>query len=99
MCCGTHVANLGMLQCVKLLGTETVKGNTRVSFVVGQAVVNLLGDVYDRVRVRQGCSPSFLLLLVVRLLSGLITYKCSRKRLWRWFSSNRCSRGLAAHVC
>ena len=49
MCCGTHVLNLSALQGIKLLQTEGIKGNTRVHFVVGQAVLTLLGELFDRV--------------------------------------------------
>jgi hypothetical protein len=52
MCCGTHVPNLGMLQCIKLLQTEPLKGNTRVHFVVGVGAIAMLGELYERVRSR-----------------------------------------------
>ncbi len=51
MCCGTHVPNLAMLQCVKLLHAEPIKGNMRVHFVVGVGAMAMLGDLFDRVRV------------------------------------------------
>jgi misacylated tRNA(Ala) deacylase len=54
MCCGTHVPNLSMLQCIKLLQTEPLKGNTRLHFVVGTAAIAMLGELYERVRRRNG---------------------------------------------
>jgi Ser-tRNA(Ala) deacylase AlaX len=41
-CGGTHVRSLAELQAVVLLGTERVRGGTRVSFVVGERVVRRL---------------------------------------------------------
>ncbi|KAG0175484.1 Alanyl-tRNA editing protein Aarsd1 [Apophysomyces sp. BC1034] len=47
-CCGTHVRHLGHLQCLKLLHTEKVRGgNTRVFFLVGQRVLQTLGELYS----------------------------------------------------
>ncbi|KAI8083156.1 Threonyl/alanyl tRNA synthetase [Halteromyces radiatus] len=47
-CCGTHLRDLGHLQQLKLLHTETIRGgNTRLYFVFGQRVVDNLGELYD----------------------------------------------------
>lgn len=46
MCCGTHVTNTSELQVVKLLHTETMRGNTRVFFVAGNRVVEKMGASY-----------------------------------------------------
>jgi alanyl-tRNA synthetase len=40
-CCGTHVATAAQLQAVKLLGTSSVRGNTRVAFVFGDRLLRL----------------------------------------------------------
>ncbi|XP_017112378.1 alanyl-tRNA editing protein Aarsd1-A [Drosophila elegans] len=48
MCCGTHVTNLSQLQCIKLLCAEKVKTNVLVHFVVGERVLQKLGEVFQR---------------------------------------------------
>ena len=47
MCCGTHVSNLSDLQVMKLLHTETMRGNTRLFFLAGSRVVDKLFNSYD----------------------------------------------------
>ncbi|MGE7988454.1 alanyl-tRNA editing protein [Lysinibacillus fusiformis] len=51
-CGGTHPTSTGQVNAIKILGTEKMKGNVRVSFVCGQRVLNelamrkkVLGDV------------------------------------------------------
>jgi alanyl-tRNA synthetase len=45
-CCGTHVKNLAELQCVKMLQTENVKGQTRLWFVAGTRVVTVMHELF-----------------------------------------------------
>lgn len=47
MCCGTHVTNVSELQAIKLLHTESMRGGTRVFFLVGNRVLNKLSLAYD----------------------------------------------------
>lgn len=47
MCCGTHVSNLSDLQVIKLLHTETMRGNTRLFFLAGSRVIKKLSSSYD----------------------------------------------------
>lgn len=48
MCCGTHVKNLGDIQCVKLLRTEATKGSTVLYYVAGNRVLGHLGRCADQ---------------------------------------------------
>lgn len=41
-CGGTHPTTTGQVSAIKILGTEKMKGNVRVSFVCGQRVLNEL---------------------------------------------------------
>lgn len=43
-CGGTHVARLGQLGCISLLGTERLRGGTRVFFLAGDRVRARLAD-------------------------------------------------------
>jgi len=47
MCCGTHVSNTSELQAIKLLHTETMRGNTRLFFIAGNRVLSKMGAAYD----------------------------------------------------
>lgn len=47
MCCGTHVSNLSDLQVIKLLHTESMRGNTRIFFLAGNRVVDKLSSSYE----------------------------------------------------
>jgi len=47
MCCGTHVNNLSELQAIKLLHTETMRGNTRIFFVAGNRVLEKFSTCYN----------------------------------------------------
>ncbi|KMN41351.1 MULTISPECIES: serine-tRNA(Ala) deacylase AlaX [Lysinibacillus] len=42
-CGGTHPTSTGQVSSIKILGTEKMKGNVRVSFVCGQRVLTELG--------------------------------------------------------
>ena len=42
-CGGTHPTSTGQVSTIKILGTEKMKGNVRVSFVCGQRVLTELG--------------------------------------------------------
>lgn len=42
-CGGTHPTSTGQVSIIKILGTEKMKGNVRVSFVCGQRVLTELG--------------------------------------------------------
>ena len=48
LCCGTHVQSTTDLQCIKLLRAERAKQNTRIYFLVGDRVLRMLGDAFDR---------------------------------------------------
>ena len=50
LCCGTHVSNLGQLQGIKLLHTETKKGSTLLYFVAGNRMLDTYGGLYKRER-------------------------------------------------
>jgi alanyl-tRNA synthetase len=39
-CCGTHVRSTGEIGVIKILGTERIKGNTRVEFICGARAVS-----------------------------------------------------------
>ncbi|RHW32771.1 alanyl-tRNA editing protein [Lysinibacillus yapensis] len=41
-CGGTHPTSTGQVSCIKIMGTEKMKENTRVSFVCGNRVLNQL---------------------------------------------------------
>ncbi len=43
-CGGTHLRNTAELECLKLLGTEILRGGTRLFFVVGTRVRRRLGE-------------------------------------------------------
>ena len=47
-CGGTHVSRLGELQAIKLLGTERIRGGSRLFYVAGGRVLDLLGETWDR---------------------------------------------------
>jgi len=47
MCCGTHVSNLSDLQVIKLLHTESMRGNTRIFFIAGNRVLDKLSGSYN----------------------------------------------------
>ena len=47
-CGGTHVAATGELQMLKLLSTEHLRGGTRLYFVAGERLRNLLGTGLER---------------------------------------------------
>lgn len=70
MCCGTHVANLGHLQTVKLLHAEQKGAGALVHFVVGDRVRAQLGRMYAAERALTkllSCSPEEHLQQVERL--------------------------------
>lgn len=43
-CCGTHPRRSGEVVLIKILGTEKVKGGTRVSFICGGRILRRLAD-------------------------------------------------------
>lgn len=47
-CGGTHCASTSELEALKLLGTESVRGGTRIFFVAGVRLRRLLGEHHDR---------------------------------------------------
>ncbi len=47
-CGGTHVGSTGELQALKLLGTERLRGGTRLFFAAGDRVLDLLQDANER---------------------------------------------------
>ena len=47
-CGGTHVAGLGELQCLKLFGTERIRGGTRLFYAAGDRVLDLLDEAHRR---------------------------------------------------
>ena len=47
-CGGTHCGSTGELEAVKLLGTEAVRGGTRLFYVAGGRVRRLLGEHHHR---------------------------------------------------
>jgi misacylated tRNA(Ala) deacylase len=47
-CCGTHVKNLSELQMIKFIGTETKKGQVRLSFLAGNRVSSAVSTWVDR---------------------------------------------------
>jgi Ser-tRNA(Ala) deacylase AlaX len=47
-CGGTHCASTSELEAIKLLGTESLRGGTRVHFVVGGRLRRLLGAHHQR---------------------------------------------------
>ncbi|XP_063690069.1 alanyl-tRNA editing protein Aarsd1-like isoform X2 [Bolinopsis microptera] len=47
MCCGTHLSSLAQLQMIKLLHTESKKGNTLLYFVCGDRVINTLQSALE----------------------------------------------------
>lgn len=49
LCCGTHVSNLGQLQCIKLLNAEKGKKNkTNLFFLCGGRVLKYLSECLSR---------------------------------------------------
>ena len=49
-CGGTHVANTAELQCIKLVGSERIRGGTRLYYVAGERARQALGDALERER-------------------------------------------------
>jgi misacylated tRNA(Ala) deacylase len=47
-CGGTHVASTGEIQVCVLLGTEQLRGGTRVFFLAGNGALRLFGDLVER---------------------------------------------------
>lgn len=47
-CGGTHVQHTGELQLCKILGTEPIRGRTRLQFIFGQRVVKRLEEAFQR---------------------------------------------------
>eukprot|EP00118_Oscarella_pearsei_P010240 m.62153 g.62153 ORF g.62153 m.62153 type:complete len:414 (+) comp35043_c0_seq7:278-1519(+) len=50
MCCGTHVSNLGHLQAIKLLHTESKRGHTLLYYMSGKRVIDYLHKAVDTER-------------------------------------------------
>lgn len=47
MCCGTHLSNTSEIQAIKLLHTESMRGGTRLFFLVGNRVVAKLASCIE----------------------------------------------------
>jgi Ser-tRNA(Ala) deacylase AlaX len=59
-CGGTHVARLGELQVVELLGAEPARGGTRISFLAGERVlagIEARRGIEEALRARIGTAP------------------------------------------
>ena len=77
MCCGTHVANTGHLQAIKLLGAERgKKGKTNLGFVAGGRVLKYLGNCLDNEKALTGQMEYFwgthFILLPLKLIPGYV---------------------------
>lgn len=83
-CGGTHVASTAELQAIKLLGTEPMRGGTRLFYLAGDRVLTRLTAALERERGlsdRLSCGPPDHLDGVDRLQAGLKQARRERKAL------------------
>jgi len=84
MCCGTHLTNLSQIQMIKLLHTESKRGNTLLYFVCGERVLNTLHSalaIHTSLNSLLTCPPDLFVGQVTKIQKEGKSYKRQAEKL------------------
>lgn len=84
MCCGTHLSCLSQLQAIKLLNTESKRGNTLLNFICGGRVLHALQSANStdtQLTTLLSCPPSLFPAMVEKLAKEARTQRKYAERL------------------